>query len=121
VVQKTREIGILKAVGLSSGTVARIFLFQGVIIGVAGTALGTATGLAVLHWRMAISRLLSRILGAEIFPAELYHLTEIPSLTTAADLLRIILSALAICILAAMIPALYASAFAPAQALHTDN
>ena len=71
VVQKTREIGIMKAVGISSLTIGRIFLLQGFIIGLIGTALGTTAGLLILHYRDAIARLLSRIMGVEVFPAEL--------------------------------------------------
>ncbi len=121
VVQKTREIGILKAVGVSSPAIARIFLLQGAIIGSLGTALGTAAGLLVIHYRDAIARILSRILGHEIFPAQLYHLTSIPARVFPADLVRIILSSLVICIFAALIPALYASAFSPAQSLRSDD
>ncbi len=121
VVQKTREIGVLKAVGVSSWGVGRIFLLQGFLIGAAGTLLGTIAGLLVLHYRDAIARLLSLVMGVEVFPAELYHLTSIPALTTPGDLLRTVLLALAISVLAALIPALYASAANPAQSLKTDN
>jgi lipoprotein-releasing system permease protein len=121
VVQKTREIGVMKAVGVSSFSIARIFLFQGTFIGIIGTSLGTAAGLLILHYRNAIARLLSTALNAEIFPADLYHLTSIPSLTTATDLLRIIITSMLICIFAALVPALYASAFSPAQSLRSDN
>ena len=121
VVQKTREIGVLKAVGVSSWGVGRIFLLQGFLIGAAGTLLGTIAGLLILHYRDAIARLLSLVMGVEVFPAELYHLTSIPALTTPDDLCRTVLLALAISVLAALIPALYASAANPAQSLKTDN
>ena len=121
VVQKTREIGIMKAVGVSSFTIGRIFLLQGLIIGVIGTALGTTAGLLVLHYRDAIARLLSRIMGVEVFPAELYHLTSIPALTTASDLVRIVTMSLCICVFAALVPAIYASATTPATSLRSEN
>ncbi|MBP5299956.1 MAG: ABC transporter permease, partial [Victivallales bacterium] len=121
VVQKTREIGIMKAVGISSLTIGRIFLLQGFIIGLIGTALGTTAGLLILHYRDAIARLLSRIMGVEVFPAELYHLTAIPAVTTAGDLARIIALALGICVFAALVPAIYASATTPAESLRSEN
>ncbi len=121
VVQKTREIGILKAVGVSSWTVGRIFLFQGFLIGFTGTALGTIAGLLVLKYRDAIAALLSKIMGVEVFPAELYHLTSIPALTTASDLIKIVVMSLVICVGAALIPALYASAFSPSKSLKSEN
>ena len=94
---------------------------QGAIIGSLGTALGTAAGLLVIHYRDAIARILSKILGHEIFPAQLYHLTSIPARVFPSDLIRIILSSLVICVFAALIPALYASAFSPAQSLRSDD
>ncbi len=121
VVQKTREIGIMKAVGVSSFTIARIFLLQGAIIGVTGTTLGTIAGLLILHYRDAIARLLSMIMGVEVFPAELYHLTSIPALTTPGDLCRIVIMSMVICIGAALIPGVYASCFSPAQSLHAEE
>jgi lipoprotein-releasing system permease protein len=121
VVQKTREIGVLKAVGMSRWLIARVFLLQGAIIGLLGTSFGTALGLLVMACRNQIAKLLSAIMGHDVFPAELYHLTQIPALTTATDLGRIILLSLSICVLAALVPALYASALAPAKALQDDG
>ena len=120
-VQKTREIGILKAVGMTAGTEARIFVIEGALIGVAGTALGMGTGLLVIHFRDRIAALLSRIMGVEVFPKELYHLTSIPARIVPADLGRIAILAVLICIVGALIPALYASALSPAAALHEEN
>lgn len=120
-VKKTREIGIMKAVGISSGTIGRIFLFQGMMIGMLGTALGTGAGLLILHCRDAIARMLSAIMGVEVFPAELYHLTRIPALTTPGDLTRIIVTAMVICVLASLVPALYAAAFSPAESLRSEE
>jgi lipoprotein-releasing system permease protein len=121
VVQKTKEIGILKAVGMTPGLVARIFLLQGAIIGVIGTALGTALGLTAIHYRNQIADILARIMGVEIFPKELYHLSQIPALVKRGDVIIIVGLALAICILASLIPALYASLLSPAMALQEEN
>ncbi len=121
VVQKTREVAVLKAVGMSGFAIARIFLLQGAVIGVIGTGLGVALGLTVMAFRDRIASLLSLIMGHEIFPAELYHLMKIPALTTGADLLMIVSLSLGICVLAALIPALYAAALQPAKALQEDN
>ncbi|NMA44052.1 MAG: ABC transporter permease [Oligosphaeraceae bacterium] len=120
VVQKTREIGVLKAVGMSNGRIARIFLLQGGFIGLMGTGLGVALGLLVLAFRDRIANILSLIMGHEVFPAELYHLMKIPALTTCSDLLLIVTLSLGICILAALIPALYAASLQPAKALQEE-
>ncbi|MBP5671461.1 MAG: ABC transporter permease [Victivallales bacterium] len=121
VVQKTREIGTLKAVGVSSWTVARIFMFQGAVIGVFGTTFGIALGLLVIHYRNAIAAVLSKIMGHDVFPAELYHLNHLPALWTASDLVTVSILSMTVCILAALIPAIFASALPPAKSLQDNN
>lgn len=121
VVQKTREIGVMKAIGFTRGMTARVFLFQGVIIGMLGTALGTALGLLVIFFRDRIADFLSFVMGHDVFPAELYHLRRIPAYLSGSDLAFIIGLSLCICILSAVVPALYASSLAPAKALQEEN
>ena len=121
VVQKTREIGTLKAVGVSSWTVARIFMFQGAAIGVFGTTFGITLGLLVIHYRNAIAAILSKILGHDVFPPELYHLNHLPALWTGNDLVTVSILSMTVCILAALIPAIFASALPPAKSLQDNN
>ena len=121
VVQKTREIGTLKAVGVSSWTVARIFMFQGAAIGVFGTTFGITLGLLVIHYRNAIATILSKILGHDVFPPELYHLNHLPALWTGSDLVTVSILSMTVCILAALIPAIFASALPPAKSLQDNN
>ena len=121
VVQKTREIGTLKAVGVSSWTVARIFMFQGAAIGVFGTTFGITLGLLVIHYRNAIAAILSKILGHDVFPPELYHLNHLPALWTANDLVTVSILSMTVCILAALIPSIFASALPPAKSLQDNN
>lgn len=121
VVQKTREIGVMKAVGFGRMMIARVFLFQGAIIGVIGTFLGTCLGLLVITFRKQIAAVLSFIMGHDVFPAELYHLEAIPAQVTAGDLTFIVILSLLICVSAAVVPAIYASSLQPAKALQEDN
>ena len=121
VVQKTREIGTLKTVGVSSWTVARIFMFQGAAIGVFGTTFGITLGLLVIHYRNAIAAILSKIMGHDVFPPELYHLNHLPALWTASDLVTVSILSMTVCILAALIPAIFASALPPAKSLQDNN
>ncbi|MBT3287811.1 MAG: ABC transporter permease [Victivallales bacterium] len=120
-VQKTREIGIMKAMGMSRWMVARIFLLLGAVIGTLGTALGTVTGLLVIHYRNHVADLLSKLMGADVFPPELYHLMQIPGRPMPGDVALIVALSILICTLASLIPALYASALSPARALREDN
>lgn len=120
-VQKTREVGILKAMGMGRGLVARIFLLVGGIIGFVGTLMGVGLGLLVIRYRDAIAGVLSRGMGVDVFPPELYHLTQIPGKPMAGDVILITVMSLLICVMASLIPALYASAMSPARALQEEN
>jgi len=121
VIQKTREVAILKAVGMTAGLVARIFLLQGAIIGVLGTLLGLGLGLMVVHFRNQTAAMLAAIMGVEIFPKELYHLSQIPAMVKRDDVLLIAAVALVLCIAASMLPALYASCLSAARGLQDEN
>jgi len=119
-VQKTREIGLLKAVGFSSGCVMRIFFWQGWVAGFLGTALGIGAGLLTLKYRNHLMFFLSRRLGLDLLPKELYQLSEIPSRTSAADVLLVAGAVLAICTLAGLIPAWRAARLDPARAIRYE-
>ena len=120
VVQKTKEIGLLKAVGFSSGSVMRVFLWQGLIQGVFGTAFGIILGFIMLHYRNVIMRALSAGLNFELFPKELYHLSEIPAHIAAADVFLVAVLSILICTLAGLLPAWRAARLDPAQALRYE-
>ncbi len=120
-VQKTREIGIMKSMGMSGWLVARIFLLLGAAIGTLGTVFGTVLGLLVIHYRNQVAAVLSALMDADVFPADLYHLTEIPGRPMFGDVGLIVALAVFICTLASLVPALYASFLSPARALREDN
>jgi len=66
-VQKTKEIGLLKALGFSSGSIMRIFFWQGWIQGFFGTMLGIALGLVTLHYRNGLMRGMAAVCRMELF------------------------------------------------------
>jgi len=119
-VQKTREIGLLKALGFSSGSIMRVFFWQGWIEGVLGTACGIGMGLAVLKYRNDLMFWLSERFGWELFPKELYHLSEIPASTSLSDIVLIAISVMVICTLAGVVPAYRAASLDPARALRNE-
>jgi lipoprotein-releasing system permease protein len=119
-VQKTREIGLLKALGYTPGMIMRVFFWQGWISGIIGTAAGIGTGLLVLHYRNDLMAWLSARFGWELFPKELYHLTEIPASTSGTDLVLIAVSVMVICTLAGTIPAYRAARLDAARALRFE-
>lgn len=119
-VQKTREIGLLKAVGYAPGHILRVFLWQGWIQGGLGTACGIGLGLLVIRYRNDLMDLLNRRLSYELLPKDLYHLSEIPAVTAGSDLAVIAVSVMVICTIAAWIPAYRAARLEPARALRYE-
>ncbi len=120
-VQKTREIGVLKAMGVDTGVIARIFVLQGAIIGLLGTTLGAALGVLIVHFRDRVADFLELVMRAEVFPDELYHLSKIPGRVAPGDVALIVVLALVICVLASLVPALYAATLSPAKALQEEG
>jgi lipoprotein-releasing system permease protein len=119
-VQKTKEIGVIKALGATSGKILRIFLLQGFIVGVFGVAVGVVLGLLTVRNINPISHFLSRVAGIDLFPRDIYNFPQIPASLSTSDLLTIAGSALVICTLAGLIPALRAARLEPVEALRYE-
>lgn len=120
VLKKTREIGLLKALGATSGTVMRIFIIQGSIVGFVGTGLGTLLGITIIRWRNEIMYALRIITGIEIFPKEYYFFSELPASVVPQDLLIIGLVSMILCTLGGILPAWRAARLNPAGALRYE-
>jgi lipoprotein-releasing system permease protein len=119
-VQKTREIGVMKALGAASGKILRIFVFQGFIVGVFGVAIGIGLGLLTVQNINPINHFLSQVVGIDLFPRDIYNFPTIPAFLTTRDLLTIGLSALVICTFAGLLPALRAARLEPVEALRYE-
>lgn len=119
-VQKSREIGALKAMGARDSQVLILFAWHGLIVGVLGSALGVLSALVVLHYRNPFRQFLDKHLGISVFPADIYNFTDIPAVVHPHSVVVIALVAVAICVLAALIPARAAAKIAPARALRYE-
>jgi lipoprotein-releasing system permease protein len=119
-VQKTKDIGVIKALGATPGKILRIFLLQGFIVGVFGVAVGVVLGLLTIENINPINHFLSHVVGIDLFPKDIYNFPSIPAFLTLRDLLTIALSALVICTVAGLIPALRAARLEPVEALRYE-
>src|SRR5262245_54583778 len=94
VVQKTREIGMLKALGAAQGQVLWLCLSQSLIVGFFGVLLGFGLGMLALAYRNEFLHTMNRLTGIELFPASIYNFTELPALIEPKDIVVICGSAL---------------------------
>ena len=120
VYQKTREIGLLKALGASDRVVTGIFIGQGMLIGVIGSISGVALGTLVISLRNHILHLVSNCTGMELFPKEFYYFNELPAHIVPQDVAFIVISSILLCTLGAVLPAWRAARLAPARALRYE-
>ncbi len=109
---RTREIGILKAMGMTRKGILSVFVLQGAWIGVTGTALGTAGGLG-LSW------LLDRYEIIKI-PPDVYFVDHLPVSLRVTDVLLIVVASIAVAFLATIYPALQASRLEPVDAIRHE-
>jgi lipoprotein-releasing system permease protein len=119
-VQKTREIGIMKALGANTTQIVWVFLAQGMVVGFFGNLAGLAMGTALVRYRNEFRAWLSDTFHITVFPARVYQFQEIPAQIVPHDVAIICISAFVICSIAALIPAYFAARLDPVKALRFD-
>jgi len=119
-VQKTRDIGIMKAIGANIWQIVWVFLGQGVVVGLFGTLSGLALGMTLIRYRNEFSRWLANTTGLEVFPKQVYQFSEIPAQVVPRDVAIICVSAFIICWIFALIPAYRAARLDPVKALRYE-
>jgi lipoprotein-releasing system permease protein len=120
VVQKTREIGILKALGATNAQVLWIFLSQSVIVGVLGVGVGLGLALLALAYRNGFLHLMNQVTGRELLPSAIYQIYDLPAEIQTGDIVAICGAAFGACLLAGLFPAWKASRLQPVEALRYE-
>ena len=118
--EKTKDIGILRALGATRLSIAKIYILKGLIIGLVGSSAGLVTGLALTKNINEIANAISRVTGFELFSREIYYLDKIPTSISYSDVRLIIFFAVGLSFLAALYPAWHASRLNPVEALRYE-
>ncbi|HUT09575.1 MAG TPA: ABC transporter permease [Thermoguttaceae bacterium] len=120
VVEKTRDIGILKSLGASGQGVMGIFLAYGLSLGLIGSGVGLVLGLLFVGHINQIADLLGRITGQKFFDPSVYYFYEIPTVVDPLTVAWIVGGAITIAVLASVLPALRAALLHPVEALRYE-
>jgi len=120
IMMKTREIGLMKAIGASNRQVLAIFLAQSLVVSLFGIAAGLGLGLLAVSYRNEFLAFMRHATGLQLFPAEIYGFNNLPALIVPGDIAIICGGSLIICLLAAAFPARHASKLNPVEALRHD-
>ncbi|MBW1849984.1 MAG: lipoprotein-releasing ABC transporter permease subunit [Deltaproteobacteria bacterium] len=112
VMEKTRDVAILRAMGASAKSIMSIFMLQGLLVGVVGTLAGLAAGLGICH-------LLENYITISM-PSDVYYLSKLPVKVEFADVWTVALAAVLISFLATLYPSWYASKLNPVEAIRYE-
>lgn len=115
-VQKRQEIGVMKALGARPSQIVRVFVYQGLIVGIGGAIFGLGLGLLAIRYREGIMTII-RGFGIDPFPPEFHGMSELPAEVMGSQLWVICVIAVILCLFAALIPALMAAFRDPAKSL----
>jgi lipoprotein-releasing system permease protein len=120
VMEKSKEIAVLKSMGASRVSIMKIFSYQGLIIGLVGTLLGCAAGFTIVPNLNEIVGFIESVFGIVAFPSDIYYLDRLPSEIQYMDSLLIIIFSIIICYTASLYPAWRASKLDPIDGLRYE-
>ncbi|MDE6478608.1 MAG: lipoprotein-releasing ABC transporter permease subunit [Alphaproteobacteria bacterium] len=117
---KSKDIAVLRTFGVSRRSMMKIFILSGTSIGVIGAFFGTIFGVLIAIYIEPIRQFFQWMTGRDLFPSELYYLSELPSKLVWTDVMGIALIAIALAFLATLYPAWRAAATDPVDVLRNE-
>jgi lipoprotein-releasing system permease protein len=120
VMEKNKDIAILKSMGASPRSILKIFIIEGGVIGVVGTVLGTILGLVAAFNLEKITGFVENLFGFKILSSDVYYIDRLPSQVNPSDVIMIVMTAILISLLATLYPSWRASKLDPAEALRYE-
>jgi lipoprotein-releasing system permease protein len=120
VMEKKKDIAILKAMGAPSRQILRIFMYQGLILGVVGTFLGCLGGLLIAYRLDTILSGIERLTGFRFLPGDVYYVTDLPSRVNPVDVCVIVGVTLLISLASSLYPSWRASRLDPVEGLRYE-
>jgi len=120
VIEKTKDIGILRAIGARLSDIRMVFVFLGFFIGLIGVVIGGALGITIAGNINSIADFVEGITGFELFPSDIYYLSDIPVRIKKEDVGVIAFFSLALAVIASLYPAWKASRLNPVEAIRYE-
>ena len=120
VMEKQRDIGILRTLGVSSASILRLFMIEGLVIGLTGTATGVVLGTLLARYLNPIAEFIAPIFGIDLFNSQIYYFDQIPVEIVASDILTITIASVILSFLSTLYPAWSASRLDPVDALRHE-
>ena len=120
VVEKTRDIGIMKALGASAAGIMSIFLSYGLALGIVGSGVGVMLGLIFVSYINEIEDFLSMLTGRPVFDEQIYYFSEIPTMVSPLMVFWVACGAITIAVLASILPARRAARMHPVESLRYE-
>lgn len=120
VMEKQRDIGILRTLGVSGGSVLRLFMIEGLLIGLGGTLIGVVCGTVLAYNLNPVAEFLAGLFGIDLFNSQIYYFDRIPVAVMPFDVATITVASIILSFLSTLYPAWSASRLDPVDALRYE-